>query len=326
MEPAKYIITSTPHIRSNHSVSGIMGLVAIALLPTAVASVAFFGLKALLVILITVASSIAFEALYQRLTGQEITIRDCSAAVTGLLLAFNLPSTVPLWLPIVGSFVAIVIAKQLFGGLGQNFINPALAGRAFLMAAYLPHMAGGFVPAFTGFNNLNIDVDIMTVATPLMAETPPDFLTLFLGNHAGVLGETSAILILLGGLFLIFKKVITPHVPLTFIATTFFLAWLLGDGWGFEFALFHILSGGLMLGAFFMATDYSSSPITPIGKIIMGIGCALITVLIRLYGGYPEGVSYAILLMNCCVPLIDKFTKSRKFGHSSRFKDLSKQI
>ena len=303
-EMSKYKVTPIPHLKAPISIDLIMKLVLLALAPAGILGVVFFGFPAFLIIIVTVASCMAFEALYQRLTGQAITIKDCSAAVTGLLLAFNLPPTVPIWMPIVGSFIAIIVAKQLFGGLGQNFINPALAGRAFLMAAYMPEMAGGFVEPF----------DAVATATPLAVQEATGHLTLLIGTHGGTIGETSAIALILGGLFLIWKKIITWHVPATYIAVVFALTLLLGPGWGWEYPAFHILAGGLMLGAFFMATDYSSSPITPAGKIIMGVGCGLLTVLIRLYGGYPEGVSYAILIMNCCVPLIDKFTKPRVFG------------
>ena len=308
MESAKYIVSSTPHIRASISISQIMKLVLIALAPAGLMGVLFFGIWALLIIAVCVLSCMGFEALYQKITGQPVTVNDYSAAVTGLLLAYNLPPTVPLWMPVVGGFIAIVVAKQLFGGLGQNFINPALAGRAFLMAAYMPEMAGGFVEPF----------DAVASATPLAIGEAAGHLNLLIGMHGGTIGETSAILLILGGLFLIFKKIITWHVPAAFIGTVFLLAFLLEPGWGWHYPVFHILAGGLMLGAFFMATDYSSSPITPAGKIIMGVGCGLLTVVIRLYGGYPEGVSYAILLMNLCVPLIDKYTKPRVFGKGGK--------
>ena len=308
-----YKVTPIPHLKAPISINRIMKLVLLALAPAGLLGVFFFGLSALLIILITVASCMVFEAAYQKITKQTVSINDCSAAVTGLLLAFNLPSTVPLWMPVVGSFVAIIVAKQLFGGLGQNFINPALAGRAFLMAAYMPEMAGGFTEPFTA------PFDVVSTATPLAAYEAVNHFTLLTGAHGGTIGETSAIAIIIGGLFLILKKIITWHVPLTYLLTVFLLAFFLTpDGvslvWGWETPVFHLLAGGLMLGAFFMATDYSSSPITPFGKIIMGVGCGILTMLIRLYGGYPEGVSYAILIMNCCVPLIDKFTKPKVFG------------
>lgn len=308
----KSAVTPTPHIRSATTIDQIMKLVLLALAPAGLVGVYFFGLWSLAVIVVTVVSCMAFEALYQKAMGQAVTVKDCSAALTGLLLAYNLPPTVPLWLPVVGSFVAIIVAKQLFGGLGQNFINPALAGRAFLMAAYMPLMAGGFIRPFMH------GVDAYASATPLAIGEPVGHLSLLLGTHGGTIGETSAVLLILGGLFLIYKKIITWHVPVTFIGVVFILTFILTPGWGWEYPVFHVLAGGLMLGAFFMATDYSSSPITPVGKIIMGIGCGVLTVIIRLYGGYPEGVSYAILIMNCCVPLIDKFTRPRIFGTKAR--------
>lgn len=308
----KHTVSSTPHIRSNITISRIMLLVLIALAPASITGVYFFGFWALLVIIVSVVSCVIFEALYQKITKQDITVNDYSAAVTGLLLALTLPGEVPLWMPVVGSFVAIVVAKQLFGGLGQNFINPALAGRAFLVASYMPNMVGVYVNPEDrgGFFYL----DAVTSATPLEVGEPINHMALFLGNHAGTIGETSAIALIIGGLFLVFKKIITWHIPATFIVTVFVLTFFLEPGFGLAYPLFHILAGGLMLGAFFMATDYSSSPITPVGKLIMGFGCGFITVMIRLYGGYPEGVLFAILLMNLCVPLIDKFTKPRVFG------------
>ena len=300
--PNQYKVSPTPHIRAPITISQIMLMVLLALAPSGIMGIYFFGLRSLLIIIITMASCMAFEALYQKLTKQQISVTDLSAALTGLLLAFNLPPTLPLWMPIVGSFVAIVIAKQLFGGLGQNFINPALAGRAFLTAAYMPQMLYFVHP-----------VDTIAGPTPL-AVGSESLAVLFIGIHGGTIGETSAIALILGGLFLIWKKVITWHVPFTFIGSVFLLTWLLGGGWDYFYPTYQILSGGLMLGAFFMATDYSTSPITTMGKIIMGLGCGFLTVLIRLYGGYPEGVTFAILLMNLCVPLIDKFTKPRVFG------------
>lgn len=313
METAdKYTITPIPHLKDPTSIAQIMKLVLIALAPAAVLGIYFFGVMALLLMTVTVASCVAFEALYQKITKQPLTISDYSAAVTGLLLAFNLPPTAPLWMPVVGSFVAIIVAKQLFGGLGQNFINPALAARAFLLAAYMPEMAGGFIQP-VGFENF-FNLDVVTTATPLAGEAYFSYATLLFGSHPGTIGETSALALILGGLFLMVKKVITWHVPTTYIASVFVLTWILAPYWDFHLPTFHILAGGLMLAAFFMATDYSSSPITPKGKIVMGIGCGLITVLIRLYGGYPEGASYAILLMNLCVPLIDRFTKPKVFG------------
>ncbi|MDR1664897.1 MAG: RnfABCDGE type electron transport complex subunit D, partial [Clostridiales bacterium] len=275
MESPKTVVTSTPHIRSASTVPNTMKAVLLALAPAAVTGVFFFGVRALLVMALSVASCVAFEALYQKLTGQEITVSDFSAAVTGLLLAFNLPVSSPFWMPIVGAFVAIVITKQLFGGLGQNFLNPALAGRAFLVAAYTPQMTSSFTEPVRNF----IGVDAVASATPLQLlksgdfiPAAPDHINALLGNMSGTIGETCAVALILGGLFLIFIKVITWHVPVTFIATVFlFTAVFQPNGFFGGYPLYHILAGGLMLGAFFMATDYSSSPVTPLGKIIMGV-------------------------------------------------------
>ncbi len=322
MESPKYVVTSTPHIRAPYTTDLLMKMVLLALAPATVMGVIFFGLRALLIIILTVASAVGFEALFQRLTKRPVTVFDCSAAVTGLLLAFNLPVSSPFWMPIVGSFVAIVIAKQLFGGLGQNFINPALAGRAFLMAAYTPEMTS----AFTAPVNNPFSVDLVATATPLalvkggdIVPAASDYVNAFFGNIPGTIGETCTAALIIGGIFLIVTKVITWHVPVTFIATVFLFTFVFQpDGFFGGYPFYQILTGGLMLGAFFMATDYSSSPVTPLGKIIMGVGCGLLTGLIRVYGGYPEGVSYSILIMNLAVPLIERVTKPRVFGTSAK--------
>lgn len=311
----KLTVSSTPHVRSNDSIDGIMKDVLIALLPASIAGIWFFGIKALLIMILAIASSVVFEGLYQKLMKQTVTVTDCSAAVTGLLLAMNLPASSPFWLPIVGSFFAIIIAKQLFGGLGQNFINPALAGRAFLLASYPTQMTSWTEP--TGLLN---SVDAVATATPLAvlkqggseavnAITQSDIVNALIGNVGGCIGETCAIALIAGGLYLIFKKVISWRIPVTYIATVFILTWAFG-----RMPVYEMFIGGLMLGAFFMATDYSSSPVTPNGQLIMGVGCGLLTAIIRVYGGYPEGVSYSILLMNLAVPLIDRYTKPRVFG------------
>lgn len=320
----KLIVSSTPHIRSKETVSSVMRDVVIALTPAAVMGIIFFGLNAALIILISIISSIAFEALFQIIAKKPVTIKDFSAVITGLLLAMNMPSTAPLWMPVVGAFFAIIIVKQLFGGLGQNFINPALAGRAFLLASYPAQMSGNaFVP--TNFMQLE-GVEATTYATPLaeikaekiVTLTQEHYVDAIIGNVGGCIGETCAIALIIGGIYLIVRKVISWRIPVTYILTVFVLTYLFmfigGDKVAVRFPLYEIFTGGLMLGAFFMATDYASSPVTPLGQIIMGIGCGFITVLIRVYGGYPEGVSYSILLMNLCVPLIERFTKPKKFG------------
>jgi len=309
MENMKLTVSSTPHIRSNESIESIMRDVLIALTPAAVAGVIFFGLKALLVIILSIASCVFFEALYEKITKQPLTITDLSAAVTGLLLAMNLPASSPFWMPIVGGFFAIVIAKQLFGGLGQNFINPALAARAFLLASYPTKM--------TAFGPTNfMSVDATSYATPLTALKEggmqigsSDIINALIGNVGGCIGETCAIALIAGGIYLIVKGVISWRIPVTYIVTVFILTLLFG-----RMPVYEMFIGGLMLGAFFMATDYASSPITPVGQFIMGFGCGFLTAIIRVYGGYPEGVSYSILLMNLAVPLIDRYTKPRVFG------------
>lgn len=316
MENNKLVVSSTPHIRSNDSIESIMRDVLIALTPAALAGIYFFGFKALLIIILSIASCVFFEGAYQKITKQPITITDLSAAVTGLLLAMNLPASSPFWLPVVGGFFAIVIAKQLFGGLGQNFINPALAARAFLLASYPTQMTNFTEPA-----GLFSSAEAVSAATPLtlvkeLAKegkiqelTQSDFINALIGNIGGCIGETCAIFLILGGIYLIYRKVISWRIPVTYILTVFILTLIFG-----RMPVYEILIGGLMLGAFFMATDYSSSPVTPTGQFIMGFGCGLLTAIIRVYGGYPEGVSYSILLMNLAVPLIDRFTKPKVFG------------
>jgi len=316
-------VSSTPHLHSPARTGQIMLMVILALAPATLVGAFVFGVRSWLIIGLCVGACIGFEALFQRMTRRTVTISDLSAAVTGLLLALNMPVSVPFWIPIVGSFVAIIIVKQLFGGLGQNFMNPALGARAFLVASYAPEMAGAFTEPVNNF----LGTDIIATATPLAniggaevlveAVEALNFGSLLIGTHGGTIGETSAIALIIGGLFLLFKKIITWHIPVTYIGTVLLMAFFLQPpclGWGWQFPVFHLLAGGLMLGAFYMATDYSSSPITPVGKIIMGIGCGFFTMLIRLYGSLPEGVSYAILFMNLWVPLIDRVTKPRIFG------------
>ena len=308
----KFIVSGTPHVRSKDSIQGIMRDVLIGLTPAALMGIYVFGINALVIMVISIASAIFFEYLYQKLMKKPITITDLSAAVTGLLLAMNMPASAPYWMPIVGSAFAIIIAKQLFGGLGQNFINPALAARAFLLASYPTAMTTW--PAPTG-------VDAVTVATPLAllkageitTATSGDMMNALVGTVGGCIGETSAIALIIGGVYLIVRHVISWRIPVVYIATVFILTALIGRN-GVRIPQYEIFVGGLMLGAFFMATDYASSPVTPLGQIIMALGCGLLTTLIRIFGGYPEGVSYSILIMNLCVPLIDRFTEPKIFG------------
>ncbi len=302
-----YTVSSSPHIKSNDSVQGIMRDVIIALLPATFAGIYFFGMQAFLVTLVSVLSCIAAEALWQKLTHRKITIGDLSAVVTGLLLAFNLPAAVPLWLPAIGGFFAIIIVKQFFGGIGQNVMNPALAARAFLLASWPVHMT-------------NFTVDGTSAATALGilktgGDKLPSLMNIFIGNVGGCIGETSVLALLIGAAYLLYKKIISWHTPVAFIGTVFVLTYILGrDGLMTGNALYEICAGGLMIGAFFMATDYSTSPMTKKGQLIFGLGCGVLTTIIRLYGGYAEGVSYSILIMSLFVPFIDKFTAPRIFG------------
>jgi electron transport complex protein RnfD len=305
----KLIVTISPHVVSGETVSKVMWAVVIALVPSFIGSYFFFGIRAVYVTLVSIGAAVMFEAVSQKLMKKNVAIADGSAVITGILLAFNLPPTVPFWIPILGSGVAILIAKIPFGGIGQNIFNPALVGRAFLLAAYPVHMTS-WVP--TKFETV---VNISTYATPLgivkekLNEALPSYFDMFIGNHGGCIGETSALLLILGGIYLLIRKVISWQIPVIYILTVGLLSWAFGKD-----PLFNILAGGLMLGAIYMATDMVTSPITNRGIVIFSIGCGVLTVIIRLFGNYPEGVSYAILLMNACTPLIDKYTKPKRFG------------
>ncbi|MFV0440892.1 MAG: RnfABCDGE type electron transport complex subunit D [Lachnospirales bacterium] len=308
MSDKKFVVSSTPHIRSNDSIQSIMQDVAIALLPATLVGMYMFGLPAIFTIILAVGSSVLFEYLFQKYTKQPITINDYSAVVTGLLLALNLPPTVSPYIPIMGSFFAIIVAKQLFGGLGQNFINPALAGRAFLVASYPTEMTKWTAPV----NNLVGGLDAVSTATPLSGGEY-SLANAFIGNIGGCIGEVSALALLIGAAYLLIKKVISWRIPTIYIGTTFVLTLLLGHGTPYD-AFSQIFLGGLIIGAFFMATDYSSSPVTAKGQVIFALGCGILTAIIRIYGGYPEGVSYSILLMNLTVPLIERYTRPSVFG------------
>ena len=318
-------VTSNPHVKSPVKTHNIMADVIIALLPALAWSVYIFGLRALTVTLVSTASCIVFEYLYRLIMKKNNTTGDLSAAVTGILLAFTLPVSVPLWMPVLGAFFAIVIVKQLYGGIGKNVVNPALAARVFLFIAFPTELTtytfiSSKLPAF----ELDVSeyiVNIQASATPLMnlkeGIAPQDtLLNLLYGNCTGCIGEVSALLLIVGGVYLMIRKVISWHIPVTYIATVAILCFIFpaGEMTGLNFMLYEILTGGLMLGAFFMATDYVTSPITNIGRIIFGVGCGLITVFIRLMCGYPEGVSFAILIMNLFVWYIDKCTKPKNFG------------
>jgi len=319
------VVSVSPHVKDEESIAKIMWTVNFALLPAFIMAVYYFGPRAAYVTALCIASSVLSEYLFQRWLNKKITISDGSACLTGLLLGMNLPPFVPFYIPLVGSFVAIVITKTLFGGLGYNIFNPALIGRAFLLLTWPKLMTKWYEPTaqFVGF-------DAKSTATPLgilkeeglaklvehFGDKAGVYKSLFFGSTAGSLGETSAIALLIGAAILLYKRYITWHIPFSFLGTVAVLAWIFG-GKGALFTgdpVIHLLSGGLMLGAFFMATDYVTCPTIRKGQIIFGIGCGAITMLIRLKGGFPEGVMFAILLMNCFAPLIDRNVKPEQFG------------
>lgn len=305
----KYLMSSSPHVRSSETTGRLMRDVLTALLPATACGVYFFGWNALMVVLLGVAAAVGTEALLQWLMKRKVMVADCSAAVTGLLLALNLPPSVPFWLPMIGSAFAIAIVKMCFGGLGHNFINPALAARAFLVVSWPTLMTSWTMP-----------VDAVSSATPLTALKMGEaaispYLDMAIGNVGGCIGETSAIALLLGGIYLIARRVIDWRIPGVYVATVAAFTWIAGpDGLFTGDALYHILGGGLMLGAIYMATDYVTSPMSKTGKVVFALGCGILTSVIRLWGGYPEGVSYSILLMNLVVPLLDRAFAPKLFG------------
>lgn len=315
------IVAPAPHVHGSESTRRIMRDVLLALLPAWVFSVVVFGLQALAVTCLAVAGCVTFEFLIQKylLRGPR-TVGDLSAVVTGVLLAFNLPATLPWWIVLVGSFVAIAVAKMTFGGLGCNPFNPALVGRVFLLFAYpvqmtlFPRPEGAMVDAFSGATPL------AAVKSRAISHVAVDYQDLLFGSIPGSLGEISALLLLVGGAYLLWRRVITWHIPVAVLGTIALFVLFVGLGEGmrgeelWSFPLFHLLAGGAILGAFYMATDYVTSPMTPPGMILYGVGIGAITVLIRLWGAYPEGMSFAILLMNAVTPLINKYVKPRRFG------------
>lgn len=297
------VVASSPHIRTDMSTQKIMMWVIIALMPAGAAGAYYLGTRSLLVIAACIAACVASEAVWQKLTKQTVSVSDLSAVVTGLLLAYNLPPTIPLWMAAIGGIFSIIIAKQLFGGLGQNIVNPALAGRAMMLICWPVAMTTWTIQGVSG-------------PTPLallkkgISEMPP-MMDVFMGNIGGCIGETSTAALLAGGILLIALKIISWRIPVIYIAVVAALSALLGRPAG---PVYEIMLGGLMLGAFFMATDYATSPMTPKGQIIFAVGCGVLASLIRSFGGYPEGVSYSILIMNLAVPVIDKFTMPRILG------------
>ena len=323
-------VASSPHVKHADNSRSIMLDVIIAMLPALVWAVYVFGWRVLSVTLISVASSMVFEFLYQKLLKKPITVLDFSSVVTGMLIAFNLPVSVALWVPVMGSFFAIIIVKQLFGGIGKNVVNPALAARVFLFTAWPSEINGYVKPLSEKLNALSVSTgDIVAGATPLASlkvgeSQDINILDLFIGNMPGCIGEVSAMLIIIGGIYLLLRRVITWHIPVSFIGTVALLTFIfpqVPNVQAYEFMLMELLSGGLMLGAVFMATDYATSPVTSSGRIIYGIGCGAITVFIRYFGGYSEGVSFAILIMNLLVWYIDKATRPKPFGYVPKKKE-----
>jgi len=299
-----YIVSVSPHLHHKVDTKSIMRDVCIAMAPALIASVIIFGFRALLVTAVSVAAAVLTEFLYQKGTKQAVTISDWSAVVTGMLLAFNLPVSIPLWQAAFGSIVAILVVKQLFGGLGRNFANPAIVGRIVLFLSFSKTMT-----AWTF-------VDGVSSATPLAVMSNggelPSLLNMFLGVKGGCLGEVSILALLIGFAYLLVRKIITWHTPVAFIGSVFILSWLIGGD--FMYAVNQVLAGGLVLGAVFMATDYATTPSTNNGRLIFGLGCGLLTVMIRQWGSYAEGVSFAILFMNILTPYISKWTRTKPFG------------
>ncbi len=326
--PSLLTVGPSPHIKNPETTTTVMLDVLIALIPAFLWGVYVFGTRAFVIGVISVAAAVGFEAATQFLLQCPITIRDLSAAVTGLLLAMNLPVTVPLWMPVIGSFFAIVVVKQLFGGIGKNFVNPALAARVFLFSW------AGEMSTWQKFgekiNSIAVELgenDIVSSATPLASlkdGSLPDtnLFDMITGNVGGCIGEVSSLLLIAGGIFLLVRKVITWHIPVAYIGTVAALTFLFPQygGVALDFMLYEIFAGGLILAAFFMATDYSTSPTTELGRLIFGVGCGAITVLIRYFGSYAEGVSFAILIMNLLVWYIDKATMPRRFGGTNNAK------
>ena len=324
----KLIVSSSPHVRSNEDTSYIMKQVLIALIPATIAGLYFFRLNALSVIFFCILGTVGSEYLYQKISKQESTIGDYSAVVTGLLLAFNVPSSLPWWMCLIGGAFAIIVVKMVFGGIGNNFLNPALAARAFLLASFPVAMTSWPKPGVSEWIS-SANLDTLSTATPLsflkagsagvadLASNGINMTDMIIGNIGGCIGETSALLIMLGGIYLIYKGIIDYTIPVIYIASVFILTFILG-GFSFDFTLYELFAGGLMLGGFFMLTDYTTSPMTKKGQIIYALLAAVITTVIRLYGGYPEGVSYSILLANVATPLIDKFVSNRVFGEVSK--------
>lgn len=311
----KLLVTSAPHIVSSIDTQKVMANVLIAMAPALAVGMYVFGMRVIALTLVCVIASVGFEWIYNKFMKKQQTAGDLSAAVTGVLIAFNVPSSLPLWIAIIGCFVAIIIVKQLFGGMGRNFVNPAITARIVLFVSFATQMTTWPLPSMAPVT------DATTGATPLglwAADKSVDTMSavtnneMFLGFIGGCVGEVSAFALLVGGIYLIWRQIISPLIPACFIGTVFLFA--LATSGSFDMAIFHVFAGGVMLGAFFMATDYVTTPMLPIGKIIFGVGCGILTMVIRIWGAYPEGVSFSILLMNIVTPLIDKFTIEKLYG------------
>jgi len=309
-EKGSLIVSSSPHVSSDTTTSKIMRDVLIALIPAMIAATVIFGARVLILTAVCIISCIIFEYIFNRIAERKSTIGDFSAAVTGAILAFNLPPNFPYWMAVIGCFVAIVIVKQLFGGIGQNFANPAITARVVLLVSFSTAMT-----SWPTAKPILSAADAVTAATPLSLfakgelDSLPSNLDMLLGTIGGSAGETCAIAILIGGLYLVARKVISLVIPASFLGTMIVMSLITGND-----PIFHILAGGAMLGAFFMATDYSTSPMTNGGKVVFGIGCGFLTMMIRLYGSYPEGVSFAILFMNIVTPHIDNLSRRKLYG------------
>jgi len=337
-----FTASATPHLRDRTDIPIIMYSVIAALMPAMAGAVYFFGFSALLLTALAIVSCVATEGLIEKLSGKPLTIRDGSAILTGLLLAFNLPGGTSWWIPVIGGVFAIAVAKMTFGGLGYNPLNPALASRVFLLVSFPSEMTawtpprGVVVDAATMATPLNVlkqnmavlksqvegsvDVQAVNAAMSNISDLKASYMDMFIGRISGCIGETSALLLLIGAVYLMYKHYIGWRIPFSFVGTVALLSWIFGgyEGYFTGMWLFHILSGGVIIGAFYMATDMVTSPITPNGRILFGIGCGALTVLIRLIGAYPEGVSFAIILMNLTVPLIDRYTRPRVFGAAAK--------
>lgn len=324
----KLLVSASPHIHSPETTTGVMGDVLISLLPALVMAVVWFGSRALVLTAVCIGTAVLAEWLSRRVMKRPNTLGDLSAVVTGLILALNLPASLPLWMAAIGSITAIVVVKQMFGGIGQNFVNPAMTARIILMVSFPTAMARWTAPLVSAWS-----ADAVTTATPMaslaassggnLSADLPSLWRMLVGYHGGSMGEVCALALLVGGVYLIIRRVISPIIPAAYIGTV--AVWMLAAGRGdLRFVAYELLGGGLLLGAFFMATDYATSPITAKGKWIFGIGCGVITSVIRLYGSLPEGVSFSIILMNILVPHIERLTLPRAFGAEKKKKEATK--